>query len=127
MRATYTLKLMNIIITILQILLGLWNIIGGIYMSTHAQELINTWASSFFPSFFWIILGIIQILFSIVLLVSVGNEKLRKLAPISAIGLAVISLMGLSFYMSYDGFPGMLWGIIPAILLALIAYWRGSR
>ncbi len=118
---------MNIIITILQILLGLWNIIGGIYMSTHAQELINPWASSFFPSFFWIILGIMQILFSIALLISIGNGRLRKLAPISAIGLAVISLIGLTFYLSYAGFPGMLWGIVPAILLALIAYWRGSR
>lgn len=118
---------MNIIITIFQVLLGLWNIIGGIYMSTHAQELITPWASSFFPSFFWIILGIIQILFSIALLISLGNGKLRKLAPISAICLAIISLLGLAFYLSYDGFPGMLWGIVPAILLAVIAYWRGQR
>ena len=115
---------MNIIIVILQILLGLWNVIGGSYMSTHYPELINTWAYSFFPSYFWIIFGVIQVLFSIALIVSVGKGKLSNLAPISAIALAIIDCLGIAFYVSYAGFPGILWGIIPAVLLVVVAYWR---
>lgn len=117
---------MNIVVSILQVLLGIWNIVGGVYMSTHYEELINTWASSSLPSFFWIILGIIQIVLSAMLLLSVVS-RLRKLAPISAIGLTVIALFGLTVYISYSGFPGMLWGIIPAVLSAFVAYWRGAK
>lgn len=118
---------MNIVVIVLQILLGLWNITGGIYMSTHYQDLITGWASVSFPSFFWVVLGIVQIVFSLGLIISVGKGKLSKIAPVSAIGLAIISLLGVIFYVSYAGFPGMLWGIIPAILLACIAYWRGTQ
>ena len=118
---------MNSFVILLQILLGLWNITGGIYMTTHYQELINEWAGGFFPSIFWIILGVIQVLFSLGLILSVGKSGLRKMAPVSAIGLAIIDLFGIAFYTSYAGFPGLLWGIIPALLLAFVAYWRGSR
>lgn len=118
---------MNIAISILQIILGIWNIIGGIYMTTHYPELINQWATGFYPSFFWIILGVIQILFSLVLIVSVGKGKWKKMAPVSAIGLAIIALLGITFYISYAGFPGMLWAIIPALLLVFVAYWKGGR
>ncbi len=118
---------MNIIVIILQILLGLWNIVGGIYMTTHYQDLISAWASGFFPSFFWIIFGVIQILFSLALILSVGKGKLRKMSPIAAIGLGIIDLLGIAFYAAYAGFPGILWGIIPALLLAFVAYWRRSK
>jgi len=117
---------MNILVIILQILLGLWNIIGGFYMSTHYQDLINPWASSSLPSFFWIIFGVIQIVFSLALIVSV-IKKFKKIAPAAAIGLGIIDLLGLAFYASYAGFPGMLWGVIPAVLLAFVAYWKGSK
>ena len=116
---------MNILISILQILLGLWNITGGAYMTTHSQELISPWATSTFPSFFWIIFGAVQVLFSIGLIASVA-KKCKKWAPVSAIGLAIIALLGIPFYASYAGFPGVLWGIIPALLLAFVAYWRAA-
>jgi len=118
---------MNIVVTVLQVLLGLWNIIGGVYMSTHYEELINEWASGFFPSFFWIVFGVIQILFSLALILSVKKGKLSKMGLPAAIGLAVIDLVGIAFYMSYAGFPGMLWGLIPALLLGFVAYWRGLK
>lgn len=118
---------MNLVISLLQLLLGVWNIIGGIYMSTHYLELINDWAYSSFPSFFWIILGVVQIILSLILIVSMAKGSLRKMAPISAIILAIIALFGITSYLSYSGFPGMLWGLIPAVLLLWVAYWRGTR
>ena len=96
-------------------------------MTTHYQELINEWAFNTFPPFFWIVLGALQVLFSLGLIVSLGKGKLRNLAPVSAIGLAIIALLGIPFYTAYAGFPGLLWGIIPAILLTFVAYWRRSR
>ena len=116
---------MNTIVWILQVLLGLWNITGGLYMATHYQELINEWASATFPSFFWIAFGIIQVLFSIALILSL-LKKFRKLAPVSALALAIIDLLGIAFYIAYTG-SGLLWAIIPAVLLAFIAYWRVSK
>lgn len=118
---------MNLAVSILQVLLGAWNIIGGIYMSTHYLELINNWAYSTFPSFFWVILGIIQIILSLTLIVSLTKGNVRKLAPVSAIMLAIIALFGVISYVAYSGFPGMLWGLIPAVLLLFVAYWRGTR
>jgi hypothetical protein len=117
---------MNIIVWILQVLLGLWHITGSIYMTTHYQDLISAWAADFFPSYFWIVLGAIQVLLSLGLIFSLV-KKFRKLAPVSAIGLAIISLLGIPYYTAYSGFPGMLWGIIPAILLVFVAYWRGTK
>ena len=117
---------MNIIVCILQVLLALWNVAGGIYMSMHYPDLINQWASVTIPSFFWISFGVIQILFSLGLILSL-IKKFRKLATVSAVGLAIIALLGIPFYATYTGFPGMLWGIIPAVLLVFVAYWRGAR
>jgi len=116
---------MNILITVLQVLLGLWNITGGVYMTTHHQDLINPWAAASFPSFFWIIFGALQILLSLGLIASLA-KKCRKMAPASAIGLAIINLLGIAFYITYTG-TGLLWAIVPALLLVFVAYWRGSK
>lgn len=117
---------MNTLVKILQVLLGLWNITGGFYMTTHSQDLISPWAADFFPSYFWVLFGAIQILFSLGLIISVGKGPLRKLAPVSAIALAIIDLLGIAFYSTYTG-SGLLWAIAPAILLAFIAYWKGAK
>lgn len=117
---------MNILVGVLQVLLGLWNITGGIYMAMNYQDLISAWASSTLPSFFWIGLGVVQIILSVGLILSV-TKKFRKFAWVSAIGLALIALFGIPSYAAYAGFPGMLWGIIPAVLLVFVAYWRRTR
>lgn len=116
---------MNILVRVLQVLLGAWNIIGGIYMAMHYEELISEWAGGFFPSYFWTILAVVQILLSLGLILSVAKGK--KLASISAVGLAIIALLGIPYYSAYQGFPGMLWGIIPAVLLVFVAFSRGSK
>lgn len=111
------------ILSILQALLGLWNIVGGFYMSTHYEALITQGAMDALPSFFWIVLGVVQIVLGLCLLLSLGKQ-FKKCAYPSAAGLAIIALLGIGFYISYSGFPGMLWGILPALLLAFVAYKR---
>ena len=116
---------MNILISLLQILLGLWHIIGGVYMAGHYQELINEWASGALPSYFWVALGVVQILLSLGLTLSVA-KKFRKFVKVSTFGLAAIDLLGIGFYSSYTG-TGMLWAVIPAVLLVFVAYGKSSK
>jgi hypothetical protein len=115
---------MNILLWVLQILLALWNIIGGSFMLNNYEKLANTWALNSFPKPVWIALGTLQILFSIGLILPGTSGVLHKLISISAACLTVISLLGIVLYTQYSGFPGILWGLIPAILAAFVAYKR---
>jgi hypothetical protein len=108
---------MNGLLWVLQILLAVWNLIGGCYVATNYAKIGNSWALGILPATAWMVLSGVQILFALGLFWS-------KAISIAAIGLAVISLLGLGFYTQYAGFPGMLWGVVPALLLAFIAYGR---
>lgn len=88
-------------------------------MMGHYNALGNAWAVSFFPNFFWMILGGAEILFA------VGLIFPRKFTALSAVGLAAISLLGAALYTAYAG-SGILWAIIPTAVLSLIAYKRWS-
>jgi putative oxidoreductase len=118
---------MNILLWVLQILLALWNMIGGIYMINHYQQLADRWALNAFPKSIWMALGVLQVLFALGLVLPGVTEVLRKLTPISATCLAVISLLGIALYVAYAGFPGILWGVVPAILAAFVAYGRWPK
>ena len=108
---------MNILLWVLQILLALYNMTGGIYMVNNYEKLANIWALNAFPKPAWMVLGLLQILFSLGLV-------FPKLTSISAACLAVISLLGIALYIAYAGFPGILWAVGPAILAAFVAYER---
>ena len=110
---------MNIILWILQILLALYNIAGGVYMIGHYQLLATAQALHTLPAPAWIALGVLQVLLAVGLVTP-------KLAFKSAIGLIVISLLGSDLYVSYKG-SGILWAVVPAILLAFIAYGRSVK
>ncbi|QQR55330.1 hypothetical protein IPG41_02120 [Candidatus Peregrinibacteria bacterium] len=116
---------MNIIARILQVVLGLWHLMGGIYESQNHQILLNKWALEAAPFFVWMSLGIVQIVLSVLLVVSLP-KKLKTVAAVSAVGLALIDLFGIAIYSTYVGI-GMLWAIIPAVVLIFIAYWRRTR
>jgi hypothetical protein len=109
-------KQMNIIIWALQILLALWNLTGGLYTISNYESLKSAWANDL-PKPAWLALGTLQALFAIGLVVP-------KLTPIAAAYLAVNSLLGCALFSKYVGFPGLLWGVIPAILAAFVAYGR---
>lgn len=114
---------MKIAIRILQVLLGLWFITGGIYMSTHFEDLINPWALNAVPGMVWMALGYLEALSGLgLVLTGIFTSVPRRIAFISSIILFVISVLGLFIYIAYAGFPGVLWGIIPAIFLGYIAY-----
>jgi hypothetical protein len=107
---------MNILLWVFQILLALWNLIGGVYTLSHYEQIKGGWGNAL-PSSVWIAIAVLQILFTVGLV-------MPKINPIAAIYLAVNALMGCVLCAQYAGFPGMLWGVIPALLLAFVAYGR---
>ncbi len=117
---------MNILLWVLQILLALYNIVGGIYLVNNYDQVANAWALNALPKPAWTVLVVLQILFAFGLVLPGAVRVLPKLTLISAAGLAAISLLGIALYDAYAGFPGILWGVVPAILAAFAAYkrWR---
>lgn len=114
---------MHILLWVLKILLALWYVTGGVYMVNHYEELANAWALDTLSQPIWIILGTLQVVFALgLVLPGILKALPERLSFISAVGLIVISLLGLALYSAYEGFPGILWGIIPAILAAYVAY-----
>lgn len=92
-------------------------------MSTHFEDLIKPWALNAVPGMVWMALGYLEALSGLALaLMGIFTSLPRRIAFIAAIVLFVISLLGLFIYVAYDGFPGVLWGIVPAIFLGYIAY-----
>ena len=73
-------KYMNILLWVFQILLAIWNVLGGIYVVGHYQDLAQAWALNVFPGPIWVIIGVLQILFSLGLILS---KTLNKLSSIS--------------------------------------------
>ena len=114
---------MNILLWLLQILLALWNTTGGVYMVNNYEKLAKVWALDALPKPVWIILGALEILFALGLVLPGAIKVLPKLTPISAVCLAVISLLGIALYVAYAG-SGILWALVPAVLAAFVAYGR---
>ncbi len=113
---------MRILLWVLRILLAFWNVTGGIFILHDYEKVASAPALSALHAPVWITLGAIQVLLALCLLLP--GAKLQRLTSIAVAALAVISLLGISLYTRYAGFPGMLWGAIPAILEAFVAYER---
>jgi len=119
-------KPMNRLLWVLQIVLALYNIAGGLYLTMNYEKVASVWAYSALPKAAWVVLGGIQVVLALGLIVPRRGKVSPKLTSIAAIGLAVISLLGMVLYIAYARFPGTLWAIVPAIVAAFIAYkrWR---
>ena len=107
---------MNILLWVLQVLLAIWNLIGGAYTLSHFDQLKSAMAGGL-PKPVWLAICALQILSAIGLL-------LPKSSSLAAAYLAANALLGLVLFAQYAGFPGMLWGVIPALLAAFVAYGR---
>lgn len=119
-----TSKQMNILLWALQVLLALWSITGGLYMINNYNELAKKWALDALPGPFWMILGAVQVLFALGLVLPGLFRILPGLVLVAAVVLAVVSIAGVTLYTAYSGFPGMLWGLLPAVIALFIAYGR---
>jgi DoxX-like family len=115
---------MNILLWVLQILLAVWNMIGGVYVAMNYDKIANAWALSAFPKPAWMAFGVLQALFALGLVLPGAVRVLPKLPPIAAACLTVQTLWGIALYVQYAGFPGILWALVPGLLAAFVAYGR---
>ena len=116
---------MNILLWVLQALLALWNLIGGVFTMFNYEQLKSVWAGDL-PKLVWVALSVFQVLFALGLILPGLDQWVKKMIPISAVYLALNALLGCVLFAKYAGFPGCLWGVIPALLLAFVAYGRFS-
>lgn len=116
-------KVQNVSLWVLQISLAFWAIAGGYYMVNHYEFLATAWALKALPRVVWVMLGSFEIVCGAGLVIPMFIKK-PKLTAMAAMGLTMTSLVGLALYSSFSGFPGSLWGLIPALFTGLIAYKR---
>lgn len=116
-------KYMNIALWVLQVGLAFWSITGATYMMGHYPELASTWALETLPSVFWMVLGVLEIVFAVGLVLPGIMKRWHKLTFISAVGVSIISLSSIALYIAYTGI-GILWAVIPALLAGVVAYGR---
>jgi hypothetical protein len=108
---------MNILLWVLQILLGLYYLMGGSWM---LKNIPGAWLK-LLPKPVWMALGLLQILFAAGLALS-GVIGKPQLISIAAIGVAVETLLITAI--TKPKFQGALWAVIPALLALFVAYGR---
>lgn len=116
---------MNILLWVLQVLIATWTITGAQYMARNYEGLINPSVSNL-PWYFWGIIATLEIIFALGLIIPGVFKVMPKAISISAVGIAILFLLGPVFFIGYAGI-GMLFGFIPALLALFIAYKRWPR
>lgn len=117
---------MNILLWILQILLAVWNIAGGFYTVFNYETLKGPLATNL-PKPAWMVICGLQILFALGLVLPGLVGVYPKLTSIAAVYLAANALLGCVLFAQYAGFPGLLWGVVPALLATFVAYGRMAQ
>src|SRR6185503_16369964 len=106
---------MNILLWVLQILLALYYLMGGVWMIKNTPK---AWFKVL-PKPVWLVLGVLQALFALALVVPGAVGVLPMLVPIAAVWLAVQSV---AVALKFTPMPGLLWAVLPALVLLFVAY-----
>ena len=109
---------MNILLWVLQVVLGLYYLMGGGWMLSKVPA---GW-SKIMPKPAWQAVGLLQILFALGLVLPELIGMSPQIISISAIGLAAET--GLVGILTKPKFQGALWIVIPAVLALFVAYER---
>lgn len=113
---------MNILLWVLQVLLGLYYLMGGFYQA-NVGKLPPAWFK-ILPKPAWLTLGVLQILFALGLVLPGAVGVLPKLTPVAAIGLIVETVLVYKLTFKDFKFRTFVWVLIPAVLALFVAYGR---
>ena len=113
---------MKLFLKTTQVLVTLYTLTGAIYTMGHYQDLATEQALITLPPYFWIGLGVIQIILATHLILATMFTRYQTRLVATAVCLSGLSLLGSILFSAYAGFPGILWAIIPATIYAFIAY-----
>ncbi len=109
---------MNILLWVLQILLGLYYLMGGSWMATKVPPA----CLKIMPKPGWVILGVIQALFALALVLPGVTGIMPILTPIAAVGVAVETVFVAVLLKTKP--QGLVWVVVPALLVLFVAYGR---
>jgi hypothetical protein len=114
----------NIVLWVLQVVLALYNVMGGFWTLKTADKLAAT-GNHALPKSAWQLLAVLQIVFALGLVVPGAAGVLPGWTAIAAICLAVEMVATAAIVHSKSLVStGMLWAVIPSILAAFVAYGR---
>jgi len=116
---------MNILIWIFQVLLAIHTAIGAIWKFSHTAE--QTMPSlKAIPNGAWLTMSILELLFSLALILPAFNKNLAIAAPIAAICVAAEMLLFTGLHLSAGSteFGPIAYWIVMALLCTFIAYGR---
>ena len=115
---------MNALLWVLQIVLALYNVMGGFWTLRTADKLAGT-GNRALPKGAWTGLGLLQIVLAIGLVLPGALGGMAGWTAIAAVGLAVLMVVTAAIVHSKSLMSaGMLWAVIPALLAAFVAYGR---
>ncbi len=109
---------MNILLWILQIMLGFYYLMGGSWM---LKNIPPVWLK-IMPKPAWMAVGLLQSLFAIGLVLPGALKMSPQLTPLAAIGGAVETV--LVALLTKPKFQGMIWVLVPGLLVLFVAYGR---
>lgn len=117
---------MNILLWILQILIGLHTFIGGAWKFSHTSE--QTMASlSIISNQIWLGLGFAEIICALILILPLFINFLKRLVPLAAaliaIEMIIFSFIHLTSVSATDYSPVYYWAIVSGICI-LISFGR---
>lgn len=118
---------MNILLWVFQALLALHTAMGAIWKFSHSAE--QTMPSlKAIPNGAWLTMSVLELLFSVALVLPVFNKNLGVVAPIAAICVAAEMLLfsGIHLYSGDMNFGPLAYWMVVAVICALIAYGRFS-
>ncbi|HET6528360.1 MAG TPA: DoxX family protein [Balneolaceae bacterium] len=119
---------MNILLWVLQIILALHTAIGAIWKFSNSAE--QTMPSlGVIPHEVWLGMGVIELLFSLALILPAFNKSLGILAPIAAVCIAAEMLLfsGIHIYSGATNYSPMIYWLLVAAISGFIAYGRFVR
>jgi hypothetical protein len=117
---------MNILLWVVQAVLGLLYLAGGYYKTFHGDVLANQFAA--IPRGGWSALGLIEMLGAVLLIVPAATKWMPLLTPLAAAVLAVETLALAAVYARYSlkvsAENPLVWSVVMALLVAFVAVGR---
>lgn len=115
---------MNILLWVLQVLLALHTAMGAVWKFSNSEQSVPSLNA--IPHGAWLGMGVLELLFSLCLVLPAFYKPLAFLVPVAAICIAVEMLFfcGVHFYSGDTTFGPMIYWLVVAAVCAFIAYGR---
>jgi hypothetical protein len=115
---------MNILLWILQVLLGLHTLAGALWKFFNSEQTVPSLSA--IPHGVWLGMSVVELLCAAALILPAFNKRLGMLAPISAACIAAEMLLfsGLHVYSGSTDYGEVAYWLVVAVVCAFIAYGR---